>query len=249
MADSFREYHLYREALLATRADEEIALADIRAYGRGFVGDPDYLRLYGMTPDEYTARGVTLLGRTMIECCIDQYSAVIAAAAARWCSRRDGAPPVGVLDPFVGSGNLLFHVARACGAELALGFEAHAGVCRRTRQNFELIGFPAAVYHDNHTRALSELRARPDWRWIVILCPPWGEAFQHEIGLDLRRTRPPIRELMDELYPPAPGPSPVFVIQTSRLVVEESLAELDGAYRLLERQMRHLIYGGRRDGS
>lgn len=249
MADSYREYHLYRESLLATRADEELTLADIQDYGSRFVGESDYLRLYGMTPDEYTARGVRLLGRTMIECCIDQYSAVIAAAAARWCPRREDAPPVGVLDPFVGSGNLLFHVARACGAGLALGFEAHAGVCGRTRQNFERIGFSAAVHHDSHTRALSELRARPDWRWVVILCPPWGEAFQHELGLDLQRTSPPIRELMDDFCPPASGPAPVFVIQTSRLVVEESIVELDGAYRHLERQMRCLIYGGRRDGS
>jgi len=44
--------------------NEVLTLSEVQRYGSDSFSDPDYVRLYGMTPPQWYARGIRLLGRT-----------------------------------------------------------------------------------------------------------------------------------------------------------------------------------------
>ena len=64
--------------LLGAKRNEVLTLGEIHRYGVDSFGDPDYLQLYGMTPDQWYARGIRLLGRTAVECTRDELARAIA---------------------------------------------------------------------------------------------------------------------------------------------------------------------------
>lgn len=57
--------------LLGPKRNQVLTLPEVHGYGADSFGDPDYLRLYGMTPEQWYARGIRLLGRTAVECTRD----------------------------------------------------------------------------------------------------------------------------------------------------------------------------------
>jgi hypothetical protein len=57
--------------LLGAKRNEVLTLAEVLDYGIDSFGDRDYLKLYGMTPTHWYARGIRLLGRTAVECTRD----------------------------------------------------------------------------------------------------------------------------------------------------------------------------------
>ena len=54
--------------LHGSKRDEILSLDEVKQYGIDSFADADYLRLYGMTPTQWYASGVRLLGRTAVEC-------------------------------------------------------------------------------------------------------------------------------------------------------------------------------------
>jgi hypothetical protein len=84
-----------RWCLLSDKRNETLALREVEQYGRDSFGDPDYVSLYGLTPREWYARGVRILGRTAVECTRDRLADLIGrdvAAAARAAPRLPGRP-------------------------------------------------------------------------------------------------------------------------------------------------------------
>lgn len=67
------ESPLYDRALLlhGPKRNELLTLQEVRRYGSDSFSDPDFLWLYGMTPAQWHARGVRLIGRTAVECTRD----------------------------------------------------------------------------------------------------------------------------------------------------------------------------------
>ncbi len=60
---------------------------------------------------------------------------------------------------------------------------------------------------------------------IPFIAPPWGEAFSPSDGLDLRRTTPPVREIVEALALVFANPM-LFAIQVVQNMVHDSLTEL-----------------------
>ena len=89
--------------LHGAKRNKMLTLDEVQRYGSDSFSDPDYIRLYGMTPPQWYARGVRVLGRTAVECTrdplADRIGRDIAAAAASMPA--DGR--FVVLDPFAGS--------------------------------------------------------------------------------------------------------------------------------------------------
>ncbi len=110
----------YRNLLLTNRRHAPLALADVNQAGLAFFGDADAIRLYGMRPSQYLRAGCRLLGRTAVEACLDQPAVQLAQALRATVGNVQPA----IVDLFLGSGNLLSHLARACRAPRAIGFEA-----------------------------------------------------------------------------------------------------------------------------
>src|ERR1700751_4428357 len=71
--DEPRAEPLHDRALLlhGPKRDEVLSLSEVQQYGSDSFSDPDYIRLYGMTPPQWYAHGVRLLGRTAVECTRD----------------------------------------------------------------------------------------------------------------------------------------------------------------------------------
>ena len=131
------ETPLHDRALLlhGAKRNQLLTFEEVRRYGSDSFSDPDFVRLYGMKPAEWYARGVRLLGRTAVECTRDavadrigQDVAAVAAslpAPGRWV----------VVDPFAGSCNTLYWILRHVPRSRGIAFEFDPQVFQLTKQN------------------------------------------------------------------------------------------------------------------
>jgi tRNA G46 methylase TrmB len=55
-----------------------------------------------------------------------------------------------VIDLFAGSGNLLYHVAKAVDAKTSIGFEKDFNVCCTTTDNYKTLNFDCALYNKEY---------------------------------------------------------------------------------------------------
>src|SRR6516164_2652293 len=62
------EEPLHDRALLlhGRKRNKVLTLEEVQRYGSDSFSDPDYIRLYGMTPPQWYVRGARLLGRTPV---------------------------------------------------------------------------------------------------------------------------------------------------------------------------------------
>src|SRR5262249_16021771 len=65
------EVHDRGVVLHGGKRNQVLTLAEVEQYGLDSFADPDYVRIYGMTPKEWYGRGIRLLGRTAVECTRD----------------------------------------------------------------------------------------------------------------------------------------------------------------------------------
>ena len=210
--------------LLGSKRDAVLGLSEVQRYGADSFGDPDYVSVYGMRPAEWYARGVRLLGRTAVECTRDGLAQAIArdiATTAR--SVRSSEAPI-VVDPFVGSGNTLYWIHRGLPGSRGLGFEVDAGVYQLTKQNLALIEASIDIANVDYEAGLSSVTA-PDGLMVVFVAPPWGDALDPIRGLDLRRTQPPVADILDMVANRFPDTPQLFAIQVFERIEPSSLAD------------------------
>jgi hypothetical protein len=83
---------------------------------------------------------------------------------------------------------------------------------------------------------------------IAFIAPPWGDALNKSTGLDLRRTTPPITEIVDVLIGIA-GKNPLLcAIQVYETLDPVSLAELTPHFSWSEKRMYGLDAPGLNHG-
>jgi len=115
--------HGWSLLLHGSKRNEALSLAEIEQYGFDSFGDADYISLYGMSPREWYACGIRLLGRTAVECTrdalADRIGRDIVSVAANMPSNQ-----LVVLDPFAGSCNTLFWILRHLPNSEGIGFES-----------------------------------------------------------------------------------------------------------------------------
>ena len=81
------------------KRNEFLTLQEVRRYGSDSFSDPDFLRLYGMTPEQRYGRGVRLIGRTAVECTRDAVAGRIGQDIAAVVSLTTAGRWV-IVDPF-----------------------------------------------------------------------------------------------------------------------------------------------------
>ena len=185
-----------RWLMLGEKRCDVLALPEVQQYGRDNFGDPDFLSLYGRKPQEWYARGVRILGRTAVECTRDRLAGLIGhdiAAVARTAPAATSA----VVDLFAGSGNTLYWIKRHAGARRGIGFEIDDAVFELTRRNLGVMGLDIELIHDSYQHGLPALGELDESLLIVFVAPPWGDALRGGSVLDLRRTQPPVAEVID----------------------------------------------------
>src|SRR5690348_3242285 len=112
-----------RWSLLGEKRNDVLELAEVRRYGRDAFGDPDFVSVYGLKPEDWHSRGVRLLGRTAVECTRDRFADLIGSDVADAAMTAPGVSGSVVVDPFAGSGNTLYWITRRVRPERSVGFE------------------------------------------------------------------------------------------------------------------------------
>jgi hypothetical protein len=219
-----------RWLLLGEKRYERLDLRAVQRYGRDSFGDSDFVSIYGLKPADWYARGVRLLGRTAVECTRDRFADLIGRDVAAAVSGAGAAASI-VVDPFAGSGNTLYWITRHVRPERSVGFELDDVVFELTRTNLSLVSLEIDVIHDGYESGLNALRIPDDHLVVLFVSPPWGRALDEESGLDLRRTTPPVAEIVDRAINVFPRHKLLFAIQAYETVTPDSLAELTARFQ------------------
>ena len=238
-----------RELLLGgAKRNAILELWEVQRYGSDSFGDRDYVSLYGMRPADWHGRGVRVLGRTAVECTRDGLGDVIGKDVAAIAATR---PPTGrtvVVDPFAGSGNTLYWLLRHLTGARGVGFESDPEVFRLTQQNMVALALPIDVLNVNYLSGLAGLSVGRDELLVVFIAPPWGDALSKNSGLDLRRTTPPITEIVDFLVDRFSQNLLLCVIQVYEIVLAASMAELRARFDWSTQRVYELNAPGQNHG-
>jgi hypothetical protein len=219
-----------RQLLLGSeKRNAVLELWEVQRYGTDSYGDADYVSVYGMLPAEWHAKGVRLLGRTAVECTRDRLADAISKDVAAVTAK---APHSGVLvvDPFAGSCNTLYWLLRHLPGARAIGFELDAEVFRLSQQNLAALGLAIDILNTDYRSGLTGVSPAADGLLITFIAPPWGDALTKTYGLDLRRTMPPIIEIVDFLLQTFAHNHILCAVQIYEAIEPTSLAELKSRF-------------------
>jgi hypothetical protein len=240
----------YDRRLLLAGALRNTALElwEVERYGTDNYGDADYVSIYGLRPADWHARGVRLLGRTAVECTRDTLAKAIAADVAAVASRLPHAPATVVVDPFAGSCNTLYWLQRSLPGVRSVGFESDAGVFQLTARNLATLALPIELRDIDYRDGLARLAVASNELLIAFVAPPWGDALDPIAGLDLRRTCPPVGEVVDLLSERFAHNPVLCAIQVYEKLDATSVAELKARFDWSDLRIYPLIAPGQNHG-
>jgi hypothetical protein len=211
---------------------KQLTYREVRHAGWELANNPHDLRLFGMHPLAWYCLGIRICGRTAVEVTRDRHAEFLGRSVAKTLSGI-GQRIADVVDPFVGSGNLLCHMVRATKANRAVGLDNSKDVMDLTRRNFaRLRAFgrlrldDLQLHQDNWTACDAYVENRPT---LIIVAPPWGDAFD-ACGLDVRKTAPPMNDVLKCLANRTTTASIFAMLQIHPLMVQESVEELKRTY-------------------
>jgi hypothetical protein len=164
------------------------------------------------------------LARTAVECTRDALADRIACDVVAAVSDGECV----VVDPFAGSANTLFWLARRLDARRVVGFELDRAVYAATRRNLAIVGSAAELRRADYESAVPALQLPIDEPVVVFVAPPWGAALDAARGLDLRRTQPPIPAILDVLAQTFSRRMVTVAVQLHETVLADSLHEVRG---------------------
>ena len=211
--------------LLGPKRNVVLDLWEVVRYGTDSYGNADHVSVYGLRPAEWHLKGIRLLGRTVVECTRDQLADAIGSDIAEAANSRHLTAGVVVIDPFAGSCNTLYWILRHLPQARGLGFELDRQVFRLTKRNLSILGLRLDVLHEDYVTALRRLSLPADQLLIAFVAPPWGDALSTARVLDLRRTIPPVTEIIDLIAERFPNRL-LFAIQAYETIDPASLADL-----------------------
>src|SRR5262245_34822211 len=241
---------VYDRALLlhGSKRNEMLSLAEVQSYGVESFGDPNYIRLYGMTPPEWYARGIRLLGRTAVECTRDPLADRIGRDIAAVATTLRQRTVFTVIDPFAGSCNTLYWILRHVPQSTGIAFELDPQIYALTRRNIAGLDRTITLTHGGYETLLAARTVPDDSAIIVFVAPPWGTALDESVGLDLRRTVPPITEIVSRISRQYRANKILFATQVYEKVNPDSLAELQTMVDWSDLRVYDLNVAGRNHG-
>jgi hypothetical protein len=95
---------------------------------------------------------------------------------------------------------------------------------------------------------LGQVDTAPDEAMIVFVAPPWRTALNETEGLDLRRTEPPITEIIAKFGDAFPASRILFAVQVYEKLEKRSLAELQGRLDWSDLKIYDFNVAGRNHG-
>jgi hypothetical protein len=234
--------------LHGAKRNDVLTLREVRQYGRDSFADPDYVRIYGMAPAEWYARGIRLLGRTAVECTRDALGDCIGRDVAAVAAKLTETTQFIVIDPFAGSCNTLYWILRHVRQAQGIAFELDPQVHELTRRNIAGLDRRIELIRGDYRSLLEGCRFPTELGLIVFVAPPWGTALDEATGLDLRRTEPPITEIIDGIARTYATHKLLFGTQVYERVNSDSLADLRNIVDWSELRVYDINAAGRNHG-
>jgi 16S rRNA G966 N2-methylase RsmD len=234
--------------LLGAKRNAVLELWEVQRYGSDSYGDADYVSIYGMRPADWHSKGVRLLGRTAVECTRDKLGDTIGREVAEIAASRPPTARALIIDLFAGSGNTLHWLLRHLPDMRGVGFESDVEVFRLTRQNIAALALPIDILNTDYLTGLDGVSVSPDELLITFIAPPWGDALDKTSGLDLRRTTPPITEVVDFLLHKYSENRLLCAIQAYEIVLPASMAELKARFDWATLRINELNIPGHNHG-
>lgn len=180
--------------------ERQLSFFEVMWIGKRLHNRWNALRLYGLKPMQWYFRGIRILGRTAIEAHPDPAADKIGEVAVRALAQHEYSV-VDLIDPFLGSGNLTYHLAQHIRPERIVASEISKEIATLTARSLlalqaegQLDQTEILIFNDDWTEAIRHLRDVPT---LVVLAPPWGSGYEDR-GLDLRKTSPPVPELINQ---------------------------------------------------
>lgn len=133
-----------------------------------------------------------------------------------------------VIDPFLGSGNQLYHLAKITKAAAAFGFDNNPYICAQTDQNFKKLNFHATCACADYTSVSKFIQpsSKEKQLFLIHLAPPWAGAFSYCTGLNLNKTSPPLNSLVEFYREQFADKLIVFLIIILEKIDEHSMKDL-----------------------
>lgn len=220
-----------RDFLLSPgKRNQIVDLWEVEKFGRDSFGDPDAVSLYGMRPAEWFAKGVRILARTLLEAVRDPLGTRIGADVASVAATARPGAMFGVVDCFAGSCNGLWSILRHLPGTEGIGIEFEPAIFEMSIRNIASLQAPIRLFNGDYRSLLGEHRFPAGHHVITFLAPPWADALSSETGLDLGRTKPPIREIIEDFERVYPLNPMLYVIELHERLVPEPLAELRAGF-------------------
>lgn len=223
--DASTRLHDRAYLLSDSKRNDVLELSEVKRYGHDSYGDPGYVSIYGLRPDDWYARGVRLLARTAVECTRDRLADLIGGDVAALAAKAPPPRNAVVIDPFAGSANTLYWISQHVGARAAVGFELDDAVYEASHRNLSILGLDVALHHQPYETSLTRAVVGDNDLVIVYVAPPWGEALNHASGLDLRQTTPPVADIIDHLRTTFDRHNAIVAVQLYETVVADSLRD------------------------
>jgi hypothetical protein len=237
-----------RELLLhGAKRNEVLTLAEIEQYGRDCFGDADYVAIYGMAPREWYGRGIRLLGRTAVECTRDALADRIGIDVASVAASMPSSSPV-IVDPFAGSCNTLYWILRLLPDSDAVAFESDLQVFELTRRNLALLRLRIEFVHGDYVSVFEHRHVLEGRGIVVFVAPPWGTALDEVRGLDLRRTTPPVTEVIERIATQFSQHNLLFAVQVYEKMNAPSLSDLQNRLDWTDLHLYDINEKGRNHG-
>jgi hypothetical protein len=241
--------HVYDRALLlyGPKRNQELTLVEIERYGFDSFANSDYLSIYGMPPREWYRHGIRVLGRTAVECTRDVLGDRIGHDVASVAQRMPANEFV-VIDPFAGSCNTLFWMLRHLPNSEGIALESDPQVFELTRRNLIALSQRIELLHGDYERLLTQLHVSEHRGIVAFVAPPWGAALDEVAGLDLRRTTPPIAQVIEQIARQLQKHKILFATQVYEKVDTTSLAQIQGRFEWSELHIYDINEAGRNHG-
>ena len=241
--------HVYDRALLlhGSKRNQVLTLAEIERYGLDSFANSDYLTIYGMPPREWYRHGIRVLGRTAVECTRDALGDQIGRDVASIAIRMPSKEFV-VIDPFAGSCNTLFWILRHLPNSEGIALESDPQVFELTHRNLMALSQRIELVHGDYERLLPQFQVSEDPGIVAFVAPPWGTALDEVEGLDLRRTTPPITQVIEHIARQLQKHIILFATQVYEKVNPTSLAQIQCRFEWSELRIYDINQAGGNHG-
>ncbi|CAF2008129.1 unnamed protein product [Rotaria socialis] len=220
-----------RQNLISRGYTSLLEYDELAAIGITLFGTIEAASLFGLKPNELFERNIRICARTGIEAVYDAKAVTYGLLLSDFIIKHVPDKQVVVIDPFLGSGNFLYSMAKYTKGYAAFGFDNSHPVYELVVANYAKLNFNAHVFFDDYAN-VSE-RVRPFDRtnlknemFVIGIAPPWGNGFDFKTGLNLNKTTPPCKHLIETYTKQFADLPIVFVIPLPEKVHEESLTEL-----------------------